>query len=219
MGSSTVERLDPRVLEAGGSTPSPCNPGAKCQRLHTEPNELRGEGSSPSAPIRPDSSDGKRALDEPQLSGGREAPKGKAHHGSGDNQGGVRPPGEGSGSGCREVPGSSPGRATKLFIVGRQDLPAGLRVAQMFHALTSFIFGKPKETGEWFAKSNNLVLLEVPDKGALEDLLARLISKGIPVASFCEPDLGDELTAVAVGPEGRRALSTLPLAFKVDTAE
>lgn len=147
----------------------------------------------------------------------------------GEQDGGSTPPPYTQGVRCKRPhaesnafrgPGSTPGAPEKkLFIIGRRDLPPGLRAAQMFHALTSFILGKPKETGEWFAKSNNLVLLEVQNKNTLKNLLAHLISKKIPVTSFCEPDLNNELTAIAVGPEGQRTLSSIPLAFKIGKTE
>jgi hypothetical protein len=85
----------------------------------------------------------------------------------------------------------------------------------MVHAVTSHIFGNLKAAGEWFATSNNLVLLEVEDEAALEDLIGKLVGAGVGVVPFREPDLDDALTAVAVGDDGRRLLSSLPLAFKL----
>jgi len=84
----------------------------------------------------------------------------------------------------------------------------------MVHAVTAHIFSNPKAAGEWFATSNNLVLLEVADEAALEAVLGKLAGAGIGVSPFREPDLDDALTAVAVGDEGRRLLSSLPLAFR-----
>lgn len=153
VGSSTVERLDPRVLEVGGSTPSPRPPGAKCQRPHAESNALRGAGSTPAAPIR------------------------------------------------------------KLYIVGRRDLPPGLRVAQMFHAARQFADDHPETEGTWFRESNTIVLLEVPDREALEALVARAQDRGVEASEFSEEDdLG--LTALALGPSARRIVSSLPLALR-----
>jgi hypothetical protein len=55
---------------------------------------------------------------------------------------------------------------------------------------------------------DNLVILQVPDLEALHRCYDRLAGR---VVAFHEPDLGDELTAVAAGPECWRALSSLPL--------
>lgn len=106
-----------------------------------------------------------------------------------------------------------PAAKQKLYIIGRKDLKPGLRAAQMVHAIMSHALSKPKETGEWFATSNNIVLLEVVDRVALEELLGRLVANGIGVVAYHEPDLGDELTAIATGGDAKRMLSNLPLAL------
>ena len=99
----------------------------------------------------------------------------------------------------------------KLFIVGRRDLPPGLRVAQMFHAARQFAEEYPEIEGTWFRESNTIVLLEVPDEAALLELASR--AEGVPTSEFSEePDLG--LTALALAPEGYRLVSSLPLALR-----
>lgn len=55
---------------------------------------------------------------------------------------------------------------------------------------------------------DNLVVLQVPDEAALRRVLRRVSGRFV---AFHEPDLGDALTAVALGPENWRALSSLPL--------
>ena len=101
-----------------------------------------------------------------------------------------------------KVVGSSPAlRAPKLYAVTRADLPAGLRTAQVGHALITWVLahGAPPE---------NLVVLQVPDLAALHALAERLDGD---VVRFHEPDLDDALTAIAAGPDSWRALSSLPL--------
>jgi hypothetical protein len=91
-------------------------------------------------------------------------------------------------------------RATKLYAVGRRDLPAGLRTAQIGHALITWVLahGQPPD---------NLVVLEVAGLAELQALAAQL-----PEATlFYEPDLGDELTAIAVAPQRRGLLREIPL--------
>ena len=103
------------------------------------------------------------------------------------------------------APGPSHANQPKLYGITRADLPAGLRAAQVGHALIHWAlrYGRPPE---------NLVLLEVPDEKALELQLARCTGCG--VVPFYEPDLGDALTAFAVGPDAARVLSSLPLLLR-----
>jgi hypothetical protein len=91
--------------------------------------------------------------------------------------------------------------------VGRRDLRPGLRAAQIGHVLIHWVLknGQPPD---------NLVLLEVENEPDLEDLRDLLYKNGIFFESFHEPDLGDELTALAIGPDGWRSLSSLPLGFR-----
>lgn len=74
----------------------------------------------------------------------------------------------------------------------------------------------PASAGAWFAESNSLIILAVPDEAALYDLAARLRARGLCFVSFEEPDLGHELTALALRPcpEAARACSSLPLALR-----
>lgn len=103
----------------------------------------------------------------------------------------------------REAAGSSPApRVEKLYVVVRRDLEVGLRTAQAGHALIGWVmeYGRPPD---------NLVVLAVPSLEELHRVYDRC--RDVRMVGFHEPDLNDELTAVAVGPEGWRALSSLPL--------
>lgn len=102
----------------------------------------------------------------------------------------------------REAAGSSPApRAEKLYAITRADLPTGLRTAQVGHALIQWTLehGQPPES---------LVILQVADVAALRCVYDLLHGR---VVAFHEPDLDGALTAIAAGPEHRRALSSLPL--------
>lgn len=101
----------------------------------------------------------------------------------------------------------------KLFLVTRRDLTPGARAAQLCHALRQFVDEHPDVDREWFERSNTLVLLEASDEDALWDLAGEARARGIPVSTFCEPDMGDALTSVAIGPKGKRLLRSLPLAL------
>lgn len=76
-----------------------------------------------------------------------------------------------------------------------------MRAAQIGHALIQWTLehGRPPES---------LVVLQVPGLDELHRAHDRLEGR---VVAFHEPDLDDELTAVAAGPECWRELSSLPL--------
>jgi peptidyl-tRNA hydrolase len=96
--------------------------------------------------------------------------------------------------------------------VVRADLAPGLQAAQACHALRLFSAEHPDEDRAWYEGSNNLVLLQVPDEEALLGLNER--ANGTPRSLFKEPDVGDEATALAIGPSGRRLISNLPLLLR-----
>lgn len=114
----------------------------------------------------------------------------------------------------REDAGSSPALSSKLYAITRDDLPPGLQAAQLGHALIGYVLAEPHRAGRWHAGSNNLVCLAVPDEAALRALAGGLIGQGCPIFQFFEPDLEDQLTAIATGPKSQRFLSNLPLALK-----
>lgn len=100
--------------------------------------------------------------------------------------------------------GSSPARSAKLYVVGRADLPVGLRTAQIGHALIHWVlrFGEPPD---------NLVVLQVADEKGLLALHRKAYNHAVDCVDFEEPDLDDQLTAIALGPEAWRLVSSLPL--------
>lgn len=68
----------------------------------------------------------------------------------------------------------------------------------------------------WFENSNYLVCLSAPDLKSLTAIRDGALALGLAVSSFYEPDLNNELTAIAVAPSdaARKLLSRLPLALK-----
>ena len=94
-----------------------------------------------------------------------------------------------------------------LYVVVRRDLEPGLKLAQACHATREFTRSWPME-----AVGDNLVVLD-----AEPEQLAELVVKAGGVCSataFHEPDLGGELTAVALGVGARRLVSCFPLACR-----
>lgn len=219
MGSSAVEHLvDPWVndQEGGGSTPSPCTPGRVAQ-LARAPSLMNSEAvrSSRTAPIIPRDPPVQHRAAHPPDGVTTEAPdRCGVEGGRGGGSEGYADPGDGQGSSAQAERFNSSARG-KLFIVGRSDLPAGLRAAQMFHAARQFAADFPEQEAAWFRESNTIVLLEVSDGEELETLATRCRDSGVHVAAFSEPDFLDVgLTALAIGPAGSRLVSSIPLAFK-----
>ncbi len=101
----------------------------------------------------------------------------------------------------------------KLFLVVRRDLSPGARAAQLCHALREFADKYPEDDKTWYETSNTLVLLET-DETHLLDLAESAKYKGVPVAVFKEPDLGDITTAIALGWAGKSLVRGLSLAFR-----
>lgn len=101
----------------------------------------------------------------------------------------------------------------RLYLIVRRDLEPGARAAQLCHALREWVSVCPVDDAAWYSSSNTLVLLEAEDEPALARLREKAEDRGVPVAAFREPDLGDSVTAIAIGPSGRRLVRDLPLAL------
>ena len=102
----------------------------------------------------------------------------------------------------------------KLYVIGRCDLLPGLRAAQMVHVLRLYAAQYPFIESRWYTESNTIVLLEACESD-LKALVERGRDRGVTMSVFSEPDVVDGLTAVAIGPDGWRLVSSFPLAFKV----
>lgn len=104
----------------------------------------------------------------------------------------------------------------KLTIVTRQDLSSGYQLVQTAHAMADFAIQYPKEFQQWHSSSNYLACLSTKDESSLRNLLHRLIAEGIKHVTFTEPDLENQITAIAIEPSEmtRRICSSFPLALK-----
>ncbi len=105
----------------------------------------------------------------------------------------------------------------KLYLVTRADLSPGQQAVQAQHALMEFVVRHGPHAMAWYRESNTLAFLAAPDEAALHLLLKRAMRRDIPSAPFREPDRGNELTAVALGPMGASLVSRFPLALAVYT--
>ncbi len=103
---------------------------------------------------------------------------------------------------------------SKLFLVTRADLLPGQQAIQSAHALREFSEQHPEIDREWYRTSNTLIMKAVPNEEALQALMVLAQKKGFHIAPFQEPDLNNELTAIAFEPRAKSLMQGLPLALK-----
>ena len=84
------------------------------------------------------------------------------------------------------------------------------------HASVQFEKEHSTIQNEWYHKSNYIALLSCENEETLNQLILKAHSKGIECSAFTEPDLDNQLTAVAFEPceLTDKLCSSLPLAFK-----
>lgn len=82
--------------------------------------------------------------------------------------------------------------------------------------MAQFSVSNPAATREWHYESNFLVVVAVPDEPALIELSAQALALGIVSSPVVEPDLDDQMTAIALTPgeAARKLCSRYPLALK-----
>lgn len=91
----------------------------------------------------------------------------------------------------------------------------GYQIPQTAHALADAARAHPERFARWHEESNYLIVLATESAVALSELYSRaLTNPNLILVPFYEPDLGDELTAIAFLPskETARFLANLPLA-------
>ena len=105
---------------------------------------------------------------------------------------------------------------SKLIVVTRKDLIPGSQAVQATHAAIEFIFEHPEIAHDWYKISKYIVQLSVNNQEELLELSDKLSWKGILFSEFREPDLDNELTAIALEPseKARRVVSSMPLMLK-----
>jgi hypothetical protein len=100
--------------------------------------------------------------------------------------------------------------------VTRRDIHPGAQASQLTHAAQQFEKEHFEVQNEWYFKSNHLVLLSTENEESLKQLLLKANLKGIKCSAFTEPDMDNQLTAIAFEPgeDTCKLCSSLPLAFK-----
>lgn len=104
----------------------------------------------------------------------------------------------------------------KLRVVTRQDLPLGVAAVQSCHAAIDFQHQHPAEALQWHTKSNYLAILTTQDESSLINLITKAILSGVKHTIFREPDLDNQITAVALEASeiSRKLTSSYPLMGK-----
>ena len=102
---------------------------------------------------------------------------------------------------------------SKLRIITRSDLPFSVQAVQAGHAAIDFQHQYPETSKFWQKNSNYLVYLTVKTEQELFKLLRKAESLGIKVTTFFEPDIDNQLTAIALEPSqlSKKVTSSLKL--------
>lgn len=79
-------------------------------------------------------------------------------------------------------------------MITRKDIPDSYQAVQSGHSVAQWMLDNPNH--EW--QNSTLVYLSIKDKERLEMLILKLESRCFKVSRFIEPDIGNELTSIAV---------------------
>lgn len=101
-------------------------------------------------------------------------------------------------------------------MITREDIGAGYQGVQSIHAAIQFAMEHPTTNKEWFEKSNYLGFLSVTNEEELLRLAEKAASLGIECSIFREPDIDNQVTAIAIAPgtKSKKLCSNLNLALK-----
>lgn len=82
----------------------------------------------------------------------------------------------------------------KLYVLVRKDMPLPYQAVQAGHAVAQWCLENPHST--W--QNNTLIYLHVENQARLIWWREHLRLRGLDISEFREPDIGNELTAIAV---------------------
>lgn len=82
----------------------------------------------------------------------------------------------------------------------RKDLKPGVQLAQSCHATFSFSQEYPEETKTWMIESNYIAILNCLNEFELVFLIEKAKEMNIKVSVFREPDIENQITAIALEP-------------------
>lgn len=87
-----------------------------------------------------------------------------------------------------------------MYVITRADLSPAYQAVQASHAVADFIFQHKELANVWHNISNYIIFLSVQDETELYAVPKALRGLNISFTAFTEPDLGNELTAIAIAP-------------------
>lgn len=87
----------------------------------------------------------------------------------------------------------------KMYVLTRRDLPVSYKAVQAGHAVAELLLRG--QSHGW--NNGTLVYLGVDDEDALKHWKEKLDFKEIPYSEFREPDIGDQITAIATVGNGK----------------
>lgn len=104
----------------------------------------------------------------------------------------------------------------KLYVITRSDLRPVVQMLQGCHAAIEFQHEHPEIAKEWNINSKYLIFLSVENEIELQKLLRKIQFKELKYSMFFEPDIGNQLTAIALEPgqTSEKLVSNLPLMLK-----
>jgi len=95
-------------------------------------------------------------------------------------------------------------------------MAAGYQSVQAIHSAIKFTFDFPEVTADWYYNSEYIANLSATNQEHLEKLISTAETKGVKVSVFREPDIGNEITSIALEPGdiSKKMTSNLPLMLK-----
>lgn len=102
---------------------------------------------------------------------------------------------------------------SKLRVISRNDISLPYQAVQASHACVQFQYEHVEIANNWYNNSNYLIFLSTEDENSLKELIEKANSKNIKISIFTEPDINNEITAIALEPcdESRKMTSGLCL--------
>ncbi len=100
-------------------------------------------------------------------------------------------------------------------MITRTDLSPGYQAVQSIHAAIQFCMEHSETNKCWFEQSNYLGLLSVDSEAELVILAQEAENKGIKYSVFREPDIDNQITAIALEPgsKSKKLCNKLKLAL------
>lgn len=91
-----------------------------------------------------------------------------------------------------------------------------MQLAQACHVTFQFAREYPQLTISWMDISNYIAILQVENEAKLHELIEKASSRAVVLSIFKEPDMNNEITAIALEPgeKSKKLCSNFKLALK-----